>query len=105
MHGKCLQSAAQGCSVQNFSGSVSNDADFKNVVSSAEKPFAGVLQAFDVSFKIQKLLILADLVGHLNSSRRLLCQKYRALGTCTRLYLNESSRLISSSFLARSPAL
>ncbi|KAL8848055.1 MAG: hypothetical protein Q9221_006915 [Calogaya cf. arnoldii] len=37
--------AAQGCSVQLFSGSVANAADVENVVSSAAKPIAGVLQA------------------------------------------------------------
>lgn len=57
--------AAQGCSVQTFSGSVSNATDVKKVVSSAEKPIAGVLQAsmvLDVSFEIQRLSSLADLV-------------------------------------------
>ena len=37
--------AARGCSVQTFSGSVSNIADVKKVVASAAKPIAGVLQA------------------------------------------------------------
>ena len=37
--------AAQGCSVQTFSGSVSNLADVKRVVGAAAKPIAGVLQA------------------------------------------------------------
>ena len=37
--------AARGCSVQTFSGSVSNLSDVKMVVSSAAKPIAGVLQA------------------------------------------------------------
>ena len=37
--------AARGCSVQTFSGSVSDPADVKRVVSSAAKPIAGVLQA------------------------------------------------------------
>ncbi len=37
--------AARGCSVQTFSGSVSNLSDVKSVVSSAAKPIAGVLQA------------------------------------------------------------
>ncbi|KAL8818356.1 MAG: hypothetical protein Q9223_002991 [Gallowayella weberi] len=37
--------AAQGCSVQMFSGSVANAADVAKVVSSAAKPIAGVLQA------------------------------------------------------------
>lgn len=37
--------AAQGCSVQTFSGSVANAADVARVVSSATKPIAGVLQA------------------------------------------------------------
>lgn len=37
--------AARGCSVQTFSGSVSNLADVKRVVASAAKPIAGVLQA------------------------------------------------------------
>jgi acyl transferase domain-containing protein/NADPH:quinone reductase-like Zn-dependent oxidoreductase/SAM-dependent methyltransferase len=49
---------AQGCSVQTFSGSVSNAADVRKVVSSAEKPIAGVLQAsmvLDVSFEIPTL--------------------------------------------------
>ncbi len=49
---------AQGCSVQTFSGTVSNAADVRKVVLSAEKPIAGVLQAsmvLDVSFEIQTL--------------------------------------------------
>ena len=37
--------AARGCSVQTFSGSISNLADVEKVVSSAAKPIAGVLQA------------------------------------------------------------
>ena len=37
--------AARGCSVQTFSGSVSNMNDVKKVVASAAKPIAGVLQA------------------------------------------------------------
>lgn len=37
--------AAQGCSVQTFSGSVTDAADVAKVVSSASKPIAGVLQA------------------------------------------------------------
>ena len=37
--------AALGCSVQTFSGSVSNLSDVKRVISSAAKPIAGVLQA------------------------------------------------------------
>ena len=37
--------AACGCSVQTFSGSVSNLPDVEKVVSSAAKPIAGVLQA------------------------------------------------------------
>lgn len=37
--------AARGCSVQTFSGSISNLADVKKVVASAAKPIAGILQA------------------------------------------------------------
>lgn len=37
--------ASQGCSVQTFSGSVSNAKDVRKVVASAAKPIAGVLQA------------------------------------------------------------
>lgn len=54
---------AQGCSVQTFSGSVSNAADVRNIVSSVEKPIAGVLQAsmvLNVSWKSQTLYSLAE---------------------------------------------
>lgn len=40
-----VELAAQGCSVQTISGSVSNLADVKRAVCSAAKPIAGVLQA------------------------------------------------------------
>jgi hypothetical protein len=40
-----MELEAQGCSVQAFSGSVSNPADVLNVVKSVAKPIAGVLQA------------------------------------------------------------
>jgi len=55
-----LELQAQGCSVQTFAGSVSNLEDVRNVVASAGKPIAGVIQAamvLQVSNPSQQLLL------------------------------------------------
>ncbi|KAI4122746.1 MAG: hypothetical protein LQ338_005639 [Usnochroma carphineum] len=75
--------AAQGCSVQTFSGSVANIADVKRVVSSAAKPIAGVLQASmvlsdaslsDMSFDQWQTALLPKVQGTWNLHNALLEQ-------------------------------
>ncbi|KAL8695116.1 MAG: hypothetical protein Q9224_003449 [Gallowayella concinna] len=75
--------AAQGCSVQMFSGSVANVADVAEVISSAAKPIAGVLQASmvlddvalnNMSFDQWQAAVLPKVQGTWNLHRELLKQ-------------------------------
>ncbi|KAM0799084.1 KR domain-containing protein [Usnea florida] len=73
-----------GCSVQTFSGSVSNLSDVKRVVSSAAKPIAGVLQASmvidgavlkEMSFEQWQNGLLPKIQGTWNLHEAILAQK------------------------------
>ncbi|KAF6220309.1 hypothetical protein HO133_003441 [Letharia lupina] len=76
--------AALGCSVQTFSGSVSNLSDVKRVISSAAKPIAGVLQASmvlsdaalgEMTFEQWQTALLPKVQGTWNLHEALLAQK------------------------------
>lgn len=76
--------AARGCSVQTFSGSISNLADVKKVVASAAKPIAGILQASmvlsdaslgEMTFEQWQTALLPKVQGTWNLHEALLAQK------------------------------